>query len=468
MDTTLTNFGPTHFGDAPLGHRRRTQRLVRVAERVAAHPNGSLPQKMQDPAELAALDHLMNRPEVTHAAVLHTHYQRTRAAIAAHPGVVLLGHDLTELDKSGKLSLRDQVGPLSGKNQHGYLCHNRLAATTAGEPLGLTRQILHPRRRRAKKTTRAAQRDDPQRETRRWIRGREACGDFPGQRVVDRVDRGGDTFEFLDYEDVHGYHDVARSQSNRNCRIGHEEPGASVLLHDYLRALPPVSRRPIEVPAAPARHGPPARSARSAEVALSFAAVTLVPPSPSPARGQHRQEPLRVWAFLVGEVAAPPGGEALEWLLLSNVAVPTTAEGWERVDWYEWRWPLMEEYHQAQKTGCDLEGPQFTTAAAMAPMIGLLSVVAWRLLYLRWAAAQPEAAEQLAVEYVPESWVVWLSRWRCGVERRDGTVREFFLALARLGGHQNRKGDGLPGWQTLWKGWTKLRTVIEFADLHSG
>ena len=34
---------------------------------------------------------------------------------------------------------------------------------------------------------------------------------------------------------------------------------------------------------------------------------------------------------------------------------------------------------------------------------------------------------------------------------------------ARFGGHQNRKGDGLPGWQTIWKGWMKLHTALEFA-----
>jgi hypothetical protein len=64
--------------------------------------------------------------------------------------------------------------------------------------------------------------------------------------------------------------------------------------------------------------------------------------------------------------------------------------------------------------------------------------------------------------------VKWLSRWRCGCERLDWTVRQFVLALGRLGGHQNRKGDGMPGWQTLWKGWTQLRTVLDFTEPDSG
>jgi len=38
-----------------------------------------------------------------------------------------------------------------------------------------------------------------------------------------------------------------------------------------------------------------------------------------------------------------------------------------------------------------------------------------------------------------------LSGWRYR-EQRPLSVHEFFLALARLGGHQNRKCDGEPGW----------------------
>ncbi|MSU76751.1 MAG: hypothetical protein EXS16_18505, partial [Gemmataceae bacterium] len=31
----------------------------------------------------------------------------------------------------------------------------------------------------------------------------------------------------------------------------------------------------------------------------------------------------------------------------------------------------------------------------------------------------------------------------------------------RLGGHQNRKCDGFPGWITLWRGWQKLQAMVD-------
>lgn len=471
MDADLTDFGRTHFGEAELGDKRRTARLARAADKVAARPAGSLPDKMGSPAELAALYHLMNRPEVTHAAVLETHLRRTHAAIRAHAGVVLIGHDGTEIDLTSKRSLRDDLGPLGGPNQFGYLCHNSVAVGADGEPLGLASQILHKRRRRKKKTSRAVQRDDPLRETRLWVRGREAVGDVAGDAnlVVDLVDRGGDTFEFLGYEHSRGYHYVARSKSNRNCQIGHGGGGRQAPLHDHLRSLPPVDGgREVEVAQRLASHGRPHRPARAAKVVMAWAAVTLPPPAPWQARGEHRQGPLEVWGLRVWEPEPPGGEEALEWFLLSNVAVETGGDGWERVDWYEQRWPVCEEYHKGQKTGCAIEGPQFTTTQALEPMIALLSVVAWLLMRLRWAARQPEASGRPATGFVPLLWVLLLSKWRHGEGRPGWTLREFLMALARLGGHQNRKADGFPGWQTLWKGWIKLRTAVEFADLNSG
>ena len=42
------------------------------------------------------------------------------------------------------------------------------------------------------------------------------------------------------------------------------------------------------------------------------------------------------------------------------------------------------------------------------------------------------------------------------------------MALARLGGHLNRKGDGPPGWLTLWRGWEALRLMIQGAEAMRG
>ena len=64
------------------------------------------------------------------------------------------------------------------------------------------------------------------------------------------------------------------------------------------------------------------------------------------------------------------------------------------------------------------------------------------------------------MKYVPLWYAEVLSVWRQGRVRHDWTVREFYLALGRLGGHQNRKSDGPPGWLVLWRGWDALLTML--------
>lgn len=468
MDATLVQFGQTHFGPAQLGDARRTRRLVRIADALAARPQGSLPDKMQSTAQLGALYHLVNQEAVTHAAVTAPHFERTRQAIRDHAHrVILIGHDDTELNLTAKRSLHEDLGSLGGRSgQRGYVCHNSLAITTAGEPLGLVNQILHTNPKRRRKTTRAQLRQCPRRQSRLWVRGREQIGDFaPNQRVIDLLDRGGDTFEFLDFEQRRTYRYVVRSKHNRTVRRGHaSEPGEEFKLHDHLRGLPAMDRRVLDVTPKPALGRQPAQPGRTAEVEISWEAVMLPAPEPSRARGEHGQSALPVWVIRVGERAPPEGATGLEWFLLTNEPVTTLADAWERVEWYEWRWPVMEEYHKGMKTGCSIEGMQFKTTAALEPMLGLLSVVAWLLMHLKWSARNPETQAEPAVQSVPEQWVRILSRWRHGQERPTWTMREFLMALARLGGHQNRKGDGDPGWQTLWKGWRKLQIALEFAD----
>ena len=228
-------------------------------------------------------------------------------------------------------------------------------------------------------------------------------------------------------------------------------------LYEFARAVPEWGRRTVPVPA---RDGQPARTAT-----VRFAAAAITIPPPRQPRGEHSDQPLSAWVVCVREIDPPAGAVALEWILLTNVAVRTNEDAAERIAWYECRW-IIEEFHKGQKTGCGIETLQFTYQDRLEPVIALLSVVAAFLLELRDLCRRPEAATQPACAVMPEIYVDVLSNWRWGQPKPDCTVTEFCYALARLGGHQNRKCDGAPGWLTLWRGWTKLQMMVE-AVAHS-
>jgi hypothetical protein len=451
MEATFRRFAAEHFGAAKLGDTRRTKRLVLVAERMIQHPGGTLPQKMGEPADLKALYRLVDCDAVTHAAVMQTHRLLTLTRMRECQGVVLLIHDTTQLDYTGKHSL-ESLGQIAKGFHRGYLCHNTLAVEAdSGQVIGLANQILHTRPKVPKRESRKKRLERIDRESRLWKRGSEAVGPPPPRCMwVDVCDRGADLFEYLDHKHAQGGWYVVRSKHDRVVLADGEDP-RRVKLHEHARTLATLGTWSIEVSA---NAGQPARTA---QVSVSCAKVTL--PVPRPKCGEHGDEPLETWLVHAMEINPPADQEPLEWVLLTNVPADSFDTARQRVNWYARR-PKVEEFHKGQKTGCGIELPQFTQTSRLEPVIALLSIVAVFLLGLRDAARDEKASQEPATDRVPEIYVRVINACRWKDKNRPTTLGEFLLAVARLGGHQNRKSDGPPGWLTLWRGWQQLALMV--------
>jgi hypothetical protein len=450
-------FVPAYFGDIDLGHKSRNECFAKVAQQISRHPGGSLPDKMGGPACYAAMDRLMNREETTHARVLASHRERTLAKMRACPGVVLILHDTTVLDYSKKKSLG--LARVGNGNGSGYLCHNSLAVDPESrEVFGLLSQILHQRVAVSRKEGVKKKRERKSRESRLWSRAVQEMPPAPAEKHwVDVADRGADLFEFLATEQDHGRRCVVRSAHNRRVRIGHDGQGARVLLHDYLKKLPAVGEARRRV-----FYDRKLKKEREAKLQVVGAAVEILPPHVK--KGEYANQPIRAWAVRVWEEKPPSNGTKLEWFLVCLDPVTNAAEAWEKSDWYACRW-IEEEFHKAQKTGCQIENLQFRTEDALQPMIAMLSVVAVMLLNLRQAARRPDAKERPATEVIEPIYEEVLRGWRYKMPRGPMTVYEFYMAVARLGGHMNRKADGFPGWLTLWRGWQKLQSMVAGVEI---
>jgi len=122
-----------HFGDAALGDRRRTRRLVQSAAAIAAHPEKPFTQ-LFDWNQLRGFYRLCDQAEATVQAVQQPHWQQTRQAMARAPLVLIL-HDTTVLDFTSHPALQG-AGPIGDGKGRGFLQHNSLAVVP--EP----RQVL--------------------------------------------------------------------------------------------------------------------------------------------------------------------------------------------------------------------------------------------------------------------------------------------------------------------------------------
>ena len=164
--------------------------------------------------------------------------------------------------------------------------------------------------------------------------------------------------------------------------------------------------------------------------------------------------------MLLTEVHPPAGEDAVEWLLLTNEPVKRFQDAWRVAGWYECRW-IVEEYHKGQKTGMAIEELQFTAVERLQPAIALLSAVALTLLDLRDSSRREDAKTRPATTVIAHDYVFVLTAWRYGEVRPRVSVHDFYYALARLGGHQNRANDKRPGWLVLWRGWAKLQAMLD-------
>jgi hypothetical protein len=100
-----------------------------------------------------------------------------------------------------------------------------------------------------------------------------------------------------------------------------------------------------------------------------------------------------------------------------------------------------------------VESRQYKTSDRLERVTGVLSIVAVRLLQLKFAArAEPS---EPAEDTVPADWIKALKQVR-NITRPIETARDFLREVAKFGGFLGRKSDGEPGWITIWRGINKL------------
>jgi hypothetical protein len=456
------------FPDLDLGDKRRQDRFRRVVDTLLRHPEKTLPDKFHTPADYQACLRLFDGPRATHENIFGCYQEAALNRLEEHPGPVLLIHDTTQIDYSGQQTLKPRLGQIGNGGGRGYLLHHTLAVDPQNrEALGLVGQIIHVRPAVGPDEPVAKKRLRQDRESRLWIRGLEEIGPTPaGRKWIHVCDRGADIFEFLQTLQRKSEAFLIRSTHNRALCPAEEneqndadsEEKALTRLHDELRDLPAQTTGTHEL------SGRENQVARAAQLSIAAMSATLRPPHVR--KGNFDRAGIPLTAIRVWEAAPPAGAEPLEWILLTSDAVDDDEALKRWVQWYSCRmW--IEEYHKVQKTGVGIERLQVQDAKKLQALIGVLSVIAVTLLNLRVAARDPQQSEQPAERYVPQLWVEVLSLWRYR-GHRPLTVAEFTQALGRLGGHLNRKGDGLPGWMTLWRGWERLHTMIEYEVSRAG
>jgi hypothetical protein len=153
----------------------------------------------------------------------------------------------------------------------------------------------------------------------------------------------------------------------------------------------------------------------------------------------------------VWEPEPPHCVDALEWIVLTTGPI-----AWERVTCYTWRW-LLEDVHTVLKTGGGIEVRRQQTVGARGKVLGILTPMAMRVLWLRQTATL--ASDTPATDVVSQEVIAVATT----LDHRPGailTAHTLWRTIASFGGSFHRKSDGPPGWQTVWKGWLDVPSVL--------
>ena len=126
------------------------------------------------------------------------------------------------------------------------------------------------------------------------------------------------------------------------------------------------------------------------------------------------------------------------------------------------RW-WIEEYHKALKSGDGVEDSQLERADRLEPLIAVLAVVAVRLLSTKLLARSRPETDEAAQSFGPE--MLAILEKKIGGPKDGWSNRNLLVGIARIGGFLGRKGDGMPGWQTIWRGWQRLMWMCEGVEI---
>jgi hypothetical protein len=458
MSTMLlapAQWAQNEFAFAELGDARRNKRLVNIATHLASHPGGTLPQAFPDWAELKAAYRFFGQNGVSFERILAPHLERTRKA-CRQPGEYLLIEDTTLLDYSEHPATQD-LGSIGDGSGRGFELHSALAVRIAawtleqrpeGLLLGLLGQQCRTPRRAPRGESRRQMLSRP-RKSQSWGAAIKSAGAPPdGSRWIYVADRESDFYEPLRICQQHGVDFVIRAAVDRRLAndAGH--------LRAALAKAPVLGQSPVEVRA---RAGQPARTAivemRSVRVDLD-----------GPWRPQGWQPPIQaVTVVEVKEVQVCEGvKEPLHWILLASWPCATAAQVQRVVGCYTARW-WVEEYHKALKSGAGVEQSQLERGYRLESLIAVLAVVAVRLLSTKMLARSRPEAFEAAESFGPE--MLAILEKKLGEPKGGWTNCNVMIATARLGGFLARKHDGMPGWQTIWRGWQRLMWMCEGANL---
>jgi hypothetical protein len=457
------------FEGVDLGDERRDRRLKQMVGLLEEDPSKSVAGAMRDEAGREGAYRLLSNEAVEMDAILAPHFKATSDR-ARETKRVVVAHDTTEI---GFPTAREGLGRINdSKMGRGFFMHTALVVSNdeRRDPLGVigAQRFLRMKPPAKKKERHSEVVDESDKESARWW---ELVDEVSRRlsshtQAVHVMDREADNYVLFARLIAGGHRFVIRARHDRRIELeGHKEP----TLRKALAGLEGRVRRGITI--APREPKPlaktvfPPNRVRDAHLEFRATTVTICRPKPSPATDMELPETVELNVVHVVEINPPQGYDPIDWKLETTEPISTSEEIAAIVDAYDRRW-VIEEYFKALKTGCAIEKRELEGAHSIFNLLGMMMPIAWKLLRLKSLARTASATEPASLVATRFEILVLQRHKYTRMTTNNPTVRDVFLAVARLGSHI--KNNGPPGWQVLSRGYLELIALAEGLALARG
>ncbi len=437
-------------GQADFPDERLNSQFGMILQTLADRPLDAFPQATGNAGQAKALYRFLSNQRLAQDDFLQPLVDTTVDACRGLRTILCIQD--TSAASYATLVQTKGLGKLNDTDALGLHFHSTLAV----EPNGVTRGLLHQSfwsrpPEGQPKLGNHKRRPIEDKESYKWLEGIEAAEaaleGLPAPqrpRLLHIFDREGDIHEIMQRISASPHGAIIRAAQNRSvtAEVNHA--------FDAVAATALVGVHVLEVPA---KQGAKKRRAR---LELRSVKLTITPCAQYPGR-----QPVTWTLVEAREINPPEGVEALHWLLWTTEPAATATEILEILRCYKLRW-IIEDFHLTLKSGCRIEALRLETAERLCKAICLYSAVALRIVALRnLARQQPNAPCDTLLD--TDHWHAMYIHFhgkRPAASMKTPTIKEAVLWIGRLGGHLNRKRDGMPGVRTLWRGWRDLTILV--------
>ncbi len=443
---TITQSQFFDFGDTRLN--ARAEKSIKTL--INSNPSEGFPRIFEEQYELKGFYRLMNNNKVTPEKIVKGYNVGLRSLLAEQapqsgpPRIFYQYQDTTFGSYLSRNKL--DLGYLENVDDNGVVVHTSILTDSLFVPIGIgsQKQILRSRKdyQKAKKRKSRPFKD---KESYKWVESMEWSVEVEQElnvKIIHVADREGDMKELFNYAFENQLDFMVRAKHNRVL----PEEESQKKFWDYLKtqdAKAIVERKLLD-------------SKGKSYVAKCELYWETVHP-------KDIAKPIQV--VYLRQVDNLQTEQGAEWAIYTSLPIANVEQAVKVFDVYTHRWRTCEDFHKCLKTGCSMEKRQFDSPKAMTNCIAILSLTALHLLRMRHLAVlnHRPVEEVLSPEEVKLAQILADKHLKPVdlLECKPNTVLWLILTLGRMGGHQGIRQKGLPGWKTLWYGWSDFKKLMD-------